>query len=347
MGKAVRLSDIAQYANVSIVTVSKALSGQKGVSEEKRKEIEQIAEKLGYKKSSDSVSSAEHGAHTVGVIISERFLDENQSFYWMFYQEISRYAMTRKCSSMLEVVSHQDERGCLLPRMLHERQVEGLIMLGSFSKEYEENLRSGSTVPIVYLDTIGGGEHGDCVVTNNVLAGYYMTNYLFQMGHRKIGFVGTRLATQSIDDRYLGYIKSLMEHGIELNSRYVIDDRGREMGDVDGNRYFDLPMDDLPTAFFCNCDGTASVLIDKLAKAGLRVPDDVSVAGFDNFTPDQTAKIPLTTYQVKVKEMARRTIHILVHKIEGTPYSSGIHSITGTFIEGRSVRRIGDPVPFV
>ena len=56
MGKAVRLSDIAQYANVSIVTVSKALSGQKGVSEEKRKEIEQIAEKLGYKKSSDSQS---------------------------------------------------------------------------------------------------------------------------------------------------------------------------------------------------------------------------------------------------------------------------------------------------
>lgn len=347
MGKAVRLADIAQKAGVSIVTVSKALSGQKGVSEEKRQEIEQIAEELGYRKTMPGGDSEVKKTHTIGVIVPERFLDENQSFYWTFYQEISKYAVSRYCFVMLEVISLSFEKERKIPRMLEEKQVEGLIILGSFGTEYERHLSRNLTVPVVYLDTIGSSLECDCVVTNNLLGGYYMTNYLLSMGHRRIGFVGTRLATQSIDDRYLGYLKALMEHGIEANPRDLIDDRGREKGDVDPERYFQLPLDDMPTAFFCNCDGTASCLIEKLRKNGFSVPEDISVVGFDNFTPDQTTDVGLTTYGIRVKDMAKRAIHILVHKIEGTSYSTGIHSFAGTFVERDSVRRIADPVPFI
>ncbi len=347
MGKAVRLSDIAQKAGVSIVTVSKALSGEKGVSEEKRQQIEQIASELGYRKAVPGGGGETRKTHTIGVIIPERFLDENQSFYWMFYQEISKYAVSRYCFVMLEVISLPYERERKIPRMVEENQIEGLIILGSFGTEYERHLSHNVTLPVVYLDTIGSAPECDCVVTNNLLGGYQMTNYLFGMGHRRIGYVGTRLATQSIDDRYLGYLKALMEHGIDVNPNYLIDDRGREEGDVDPARYFQLPLDDMPTAFFCNCDGTASCLIEKLQKNGFSVPDDISVVGFDNFAPDQTTDVGLTTYGIRAKDMARRAIHILVHKIEGTSYSSGIHSFNGTFVERSSVRKIADPVPFV
>lgn len=347
MGKAVRLSDIAQRAGVSIVTVSKALSGQKGVSEEKRKQIEEIADELGYRKIVSGAGSEERKTHTIGVIIAERFLDENQSFYWTFYQEISKYAVSRNCFAMLEVIGLNDEKGRRVPRMMEENQIEGLIILGSFTQGYEQSLGRTVSVPVVYLDTVGSASGCDCVVTNNLMGGYTMTNYLLRMGHRKIGFVGTLLAMQSIDDRYLGYLKALMEHGIEVNPDYVIDDRGREKGDVDPELYFSLPSDDMPTAFFCNCDGTASCLIEKLRRQGYAVPDDISVAGFDDFAPDQWADVALTTCSIRVKDMAKRAVHILVHKIEGKPYSSGIHSFTGTFTERDSVRKIGDPVPFV
>ena len=88
--------------------------------------------------------------------------------------------------------------------------------MGSFDRKYVNYLKTVSKKPLVSLDSFDVEGEMDSVVSNNMVGAYTVTNYLFEMGHRKIGFVGTRLATASIDDRYFGYLKSLMEHGIEL-----------------------------------------------------------------------------------------------------------------------------------
>lgn len=346
MGKAVRLQDIARKAKVSTVTVSKALAGQKGVSEEKRSEIIAIAARMGYRKTVGTSGSRDGRSYTIGVIISERFIDEDQSFYWMLYQELSKYAITRNCFPMLEVISHDAEADLAIPRMLIEKKIEGIVIMGNFDYEFEMNLLKNLAIPCVYMDTVGSYDACDCVVSDNTRGGHTMTDYLFRMGHSKIGFVGTRLATQSIDDRYLGYVKSLMEHGVAVRDKYVIDDRDCGYGAVSAEKYFRLPdKDDMPTAFFCNCDTTASLLIAKLKESGLRVPDDVSVVGFDNYVNEKLSEVGITTYEINVKEMAKRTVHILMHKIDNNSYSSGVFAIAGKFIERNSVRRIGDPVP--
>ena len=86
MAKAVKLADIAERVGVSTVTVSKALSGQKGVSEEVREKIRSIAEELGYQQPSAARKSQNQKSYNIGILISERFLDKYESFYWQMYQ---------------------------------------------------------------------------------------------------------------------------------------------------------------------------------------------------------------------------------------------------------------------
>lgn len=346
MAKTVRLIDIGKKLNVSAVTVSKALSGQKGVSEEMREKIVHLADEMGYKRSETQIESAKEKSFTIGVIVAERYLGENQSFYWKLYQEISKWAISRNCFPVLEVISHKVEQRRELPKVILEKKADGLIVMGEFKHGYAEFLAENILVPAVNLDTTGHGKMTDCVVSNNLMGGYEMTNYLFQMGHSKIGFVGTRLSIPSIDDRFLGYLKSLMEHGVTIREEWIIEDRDRETGFVDVEHKFNLPKE-MPTAFFCNCDGTANLLIQKLARSGYTVPEDISVIGFDNYIPDQLGTVGLTTYEINTREMAKRTVHIILHKLRNDNYSTGIFILPGKFVERNSVKRIAPAVPLI
>lgn len=347
MPKAVKLSDIAQRLGVSTVTVSKALSGQKGVSEEMREKIKQLADEMGYVKSVVSERSAQRKSYTIGVAVAERYLDENKSFYWQLYQQVAQRALQRNCFTMLEVINPEDEASQRLPKMITEEKIEAIILMGSFKVEYSQFLSRNIHIPLVFLDAIGSDANCDAVVSNNMMGAYRMTNYLFEMGHEKIGFVGTRLATASIDDRYFGYLKSAMEHGMKIDEEWLIDDRDRETGFYDYERFLKLPKKNMTTAFFCNNDEIALMFIRKLREHGYRVPEDVSIVGFDNFLTEAYDRIGITTYAINTGEMAKRVLHIAIHKLENSEYSSGVYMIGGRFIERESVRRVGRPVPFV
>lgn len=344
MSKAVRLSDIGERLGVSAVTVSKALSGQKGVSEELRQRIIELADELGYTRTRGVPE--EKKSYTLGLIVAERYLKEGQSFYWNLYQEVLQKAISRNCFMILEVITYEVEKELELPKVISEKKTDGIIIMGTFKAEYNCYLANQIKIPLLCLDTLGIMDTCDAVVSNNMMGGYRMTNYLFEMGHSRIGFVGTRLATDSIDNRYLGYIKSLMAHGVKPKEEWIIEDRDREFGRIDQGRKFCLP-EEIPTAFFCNCDVAAEILIHKLNAAGYTVPGDVSVAGFDNYVISQSVKPGITTYEIHVKEMAERAVHILLHKLRNTKYSTGVFMFPGTFIERDSVKRIGPAVRFI
>lgn len=347
MSKTVKLADIAQQAGVSAVTVSKALSGQKGVSDGMRTKIRQLAGEMGYVKAAQE-KSAERSGYTIGVVVAERYLGGPTSFYLHLYQELSQRAMRKNCFTMLEIISFMDERHNQMPRMIAGEKADAVVFMGTFSLGYAQFLRRNIRLPYILLDTLTDEEDYDTVVSNNMMGAYRMTNYLFKMGHSKIGFVGTRLATASIDDRYLGYVKSLMQHGVRGREEWLIDDRDRETGQSDYERHYLLPeKEDMPTAFFCNNDIAAMVMVRRLTECGYDVPGDVSIVGFDNFMNEPFPKIGITTYEINTKEMAKRSIHILLHKLENPDYSTGVYMIDGRFVERESVVRAGMPVPFV
>ena len=339
MAKAVKLSDIAERVGVSTVTVSKALSGQKGVSEEVREKIRSIAEELGYQQPSAARKSQNHKNFNIGILISERFLVKYESFYWQMYQAVATRATAEECFTMLEVIGKAEEESSRMPKLVQERKVDGIIVIGKMMDVYLQHLNTEAGIPVIYLDYYNGREASDSVISNSYYGTYELTYYLYRMGHRKIAYVGTLLVMESITDRYFGYQKALLELGLEQKKGWVLDDRHIETGEIDTVNMLQIPKD-MPTAFVCNCDLTASFLIKKLKDNGYRVPEDISVVGFDNYLYPGLSDIQITTYEVDLKEMAKKAVYNMISKISNENYKPGIHIVEGHMVLKESVAQI-------
>lgn len=339
MANPVKLSDIAEAMGVSSVTVSKALSDQKGVSEELRAKIKKMADEMGYVKPFAERKIRSDKSYNIGVLMSEKYLSKYDSFYWQLYQEVSKSAALKSCFIFIEVVSVADEDTVTMPKLIRERKADGVIVIGKLAKAYLAGLEE-QDVPCVYLDFYEAAQkNADAVISNSYYGTYLLTDYLYQCGHRKIAFVGTTVATKSIMDRYMGYCKALAEHRLAIRSDYIVDDRTEDNSRMVEENEIRLP-EDMPTAFVCNCDLTAGYMIKKLEKEGYHVPEDISVVGFDNYLYPGICDVGITTYDVDMAEMARKAISTIKKKISKAGYKSGIVLVEGRIIYRDSVKEI-------
>lgn len=338
MAKAVKMADIAKVMGVSTVTVSKALSDQKGVSEELRVRIKKQAEEMGYKTASAVYQerAKTNVSYNIGVIVSDRFLDKYDTFYWKLYQEVATAAVQKGCFTMLEVLQAEAEEAGMMPKLVQEKKADGLVIIGLLQKDYLKKLMDQVEIPVIFLDFYDKTGECDAVVSNSYFGMYVMTNYLFDMGHRDIAFVGNVLFTESITDRYFGYVKSLYEHGIEVDRDWVIRDRNAETGRSDQDFEMELP-DKMPTAFVCNNDVAAAMLVRKLEQEGYHVPQDISVVGYDNYQPPGLCDVRITTYEVDMREMAKHTIKKMIRKISGETYKQSVTIVNGKIVYKESV----------
>lgn len=341
MSKSVKLADIAARVNVSAVTVSKALSGQKGVSETVREQIIEIANEMGYKQPSvyrkEAENRAKQKSYNIGVLIADYYLGKYESFYSQMYQKFAANAGNNGSFCMLEIITAEAEQEVIKPMMIAERRVDGIVLIGRVSDEYIKMIVD-SGIPAVFMDFYTSDFSLDFIISDSFYGSYQMTNYLLDKGHRDIAFVGTIGATPSITDRYMGYAKALTERDIEVNNDWIIKDRD-ETVKVLKEECIQLP-DKMPTAFMCNSDQTAGMLIKILNDKGINVPEDISVVGFDNFLPPGICNVRITSYEVDMKEMAKRTLKILQHKISGEKYKQGIIIVGGRLVEKDSVKEL-------
>ena len=332
----VTMADIAESLGVSIVTVSKALSGKSGVSEELREKIIAEAERVGYSRNEKRKSGTKR--ITVGVIVAERFLRESRSFYWRLYQEIAGAAGKERIITMLEVVTDAEERETVNPELLRRDRASILIVMGTFSNAYLKMLQEKVNMPLLSVDSRYEEIDGDAVILDNIAGGLKMTNYLISHGHEKIGFVGTLNVTPSIDSRFVGYRMAMLLAQKPVEHSWMIKDRDPESAFVDVEGTFQLPeREQMPTAFFCNSDFSAQILIRKLRRAGYLVPEDISVTGFDHYLPEGEEELPLTTYEVRLPQVAHQVVELAVQRIadpDRIPYAL---MIRGDLVEGQSV----------
>ena len=222
MKKSVRLADIGARLGVSTVTVSKALSGQKGVSDTLRKQIEELAESMGYVPPSKEPREAKNRSYTLGVLVGERYIDKYDSFYLQMYKQVTGRAIARECIAVMEPVSMETEKNNILPKLVEDNRADGIIVMGRLSWEYLDFLNENCSLPMIYLDFCDNKKEADAVISDSYYGAYRLTNYLFEMGHTRIGYVGTVLATGSITDRYMGYLMTLAKNSFR-NVRVGLD----------------------------------------------------------------------------------------------------------------------------
>ncbi len=333
MEKKVRMADIAKKLDISVVSVSKALAGKEGVSEEMREKILTLAKEMGYvplrTKSVKDYTPDISG--NIGILVADRFFADS-TFYSNLYRQILMRCNDVGFSALLEIVPPEAEKKCTMPAVIQGKKVDGIIFMGEIDRDYLFAV-SKSGLPYMLLDFYDDGIDADAVTSDNVAGGYRLTRYLIENGRKKIGFVGSIYATSSIMDRFMGYMKALLKHGIDSKKSWIIEDRGE-------NGLF-IPIqfpDEMPDAFICSCDEVAYNLVEQLKQSGYRVPEDVAVVGYDDHQFAQICTPQLTTYRVDVEEMGRMVVAQMIDRMSGKQdLTKGNIVVNGKLIERDSV----------
>lgn len=307
--KKVTTREIGKKVGVSAVTVSRALAGKPGMSDAVRERILRAAEEMGYEWPDRETGTPAH--LDIGILIPEAFFHAN-SFYTNFYKYLVQRLTEAGHYAMLELVKREDEDGLRLPLMLENQRVKGMILMGQTRKDYSRMI-AGQGMPLVFLDYYDEQANADAVVGDNTYGSYRLTSHLIKNGHSHIGFVGNYRATSSIMDRYLGFCRALLSHDLPVRMDWVLMDR-----DLNNVLKEKIPLpEEMPTAFVCNCDLVARKLIDQLTAVGYRVPEDISVTGYDDFELETGRGPGISTFRVDMGAMAEIAVKMLLDRCAG------------------------------
>lgn len=330
MVETVKMKDIAQKLGISVVTVSNALSGKKGVSDEVRSQVIETAREMRY---GDAANEEPEGGKTIGVLVAHRYIRDG-AFYWAMYQQLAFAASQEKNLTMLEILEEELEKNGGQPKLLKEEDIDGMIVIGQMKEAYIEGLLKNTRVPVVLLDFNPAHIQCDAVMSDNYMGAYKVTRYLLKHGHRRIGYIGKTDKNENLCDRYFGYQKGMEEWGIKADPRWISNSTAPIC-----SLMAETPAKDRPTAFVCCSDLVARYLYDGLADIGLRVPEDISIIGYDNYLYGHSFAESLTTYNVDMKAMTQKALWCLMKKIGGDRRFNGVFYLDSYIVERKSVRK--------
>lgn len=334
MQKRITMQTVADKLGVSKVTVSKALTGKDDISETMREKIIQVADDLGYLYNSKGKMLRDNLNYSIGIITLDRNFGQDANFYIDLYKIISEELEKLKYTVMFHILNPENEKDFVIPRMLLEQKVDGVIILGQMQREYLQKLNE-NYFPMVFMDFYYDNFDVDSVITDNFFSTYEITNYLIENGHKKIGYVGNINLTSSIQDRYLGYYKSILEYNLEYKDEWIVSDKN-EKGEW---KDIEVPAD-MPTAFVCNCDKAAFNLIEKLNLLGIDVPGDCSVVGFDDTIHASLSTPQITTMRVKLEVLAKTGIKMVIKRINDLERPSSRSLIKTQLVIRESTRKL-------
>nr|MBR4281400.1 LacI family DNA-binding transcriptional regulator [Clostridia bacterium] len=303
----ITMRDLGKRLGVSAVTISKALAGKPGVSDEVRQRIIRMADELGYV-NPNADRSKERGVD-IGILVPETFF-AGDNFYAMFYKRLLQEITENGHFGLLELITQDMQKRLALPNLLRSGKVDAVILLGQPSEDYAR-LIADQGLPTVTLDFHHPALPVDAVVGDSVRGAAEMTRRLIETGHRNIGFLGNVKATSSIMERYLGFVSEMLRNDLPVRPQWVLPDRT-----PDNDILLPALPDELPTAFVCNCDVVARPFIEHLRKSGYRVPEDISIVSYDDFN-NMPGSLPLTTFRPDTDAMCRIAVQRVISRVQG------------------------------
>ena len=290
----VRLKDIAARAGVSIMTVSKALRGEKDVSAATRARIKQLAQQMGYLPDSAAQGLRSRTSKLFGVVISSLA----NPIFNRVVRALEEHVHEAGCEIILCHTLNSPEREEVCLRRLMSRRVDGMFISPVYRIEpdapiYRELLTRGT--PVVLL----GHPAPFCnaftsVSTDDLMASYHTTRHLLGLGHKRIAFLSGRLVAPWARERLEGYRRALREAGLDLDDRLVFSagstiEDGAKVGLQMLNENFDA------TAVQAVNDLVAIGCAETFLGQGMKIPEDVSITGFGNILVSEHFRVPLTT----------------------------------------------------
>lgn len=333
MKKKVTMKDIARRLNVSINAVSLALNNKSGVSNETRNRIIDAAEQMGYfngKKKYTNVIANKN----ICILIKKQYF-RNSTFYAKVLLGVEQEAKKKGYDVLINFWDQLWE----IPECVKSKRVCGIISIGQISDDYLVELKKYS-IPIILVDHSSMCVPVDCVLSDNKLGSYQMTQLLIERGYRRIGFLGDLDYSMSIKERFFGYCQAVHSMSFIRNSiqfvNYIL--QFSVLNDIENSiiQHDTIKivqkikaLQQIPQAFVCSNDEAAIQLIYALKQLNYNVPDDITVTGFDNAVSSNSLMPKLATVNVHKEEMGQIAVRKLLDRIEHLykPFANTVLSV--------------------
>lgn len=314
------MQDIAERLGLSRFAVSRALSGGEGVGEETRRRVIETATALGYAFPRQRGRDAFRTRNVLFLVEQDRF--RGDFYFWPRVVAGAEEATRRRnLNLMVATIAAEQEKDGVLPAAISERAVDGALAVGEFSPAFLRAL-AGCSLPVVMVDVDGDAYGLDAVLSADALGAALAARHLAALGHQRIGFVGDLEHASSFRRRYQGLNAAKQELNLDrCDDVAIIDPAARHYWEVPEIKDALMKEGELPTGFLCANDYAALMLIGALAEMGYRVPEDISVVGFDNIHLAETNRPPLTTIHVFKERLGERAVELLAWRVEnpGSP----------------------------
>lgn len=340
---AVTIKDIAKAVGVSPSTVSRVCNNNPSISKETRERVQQAILELGYELPAAQDSQPVIASRNIGVILPPSAQDAYENtFYLKAIRGISQICNQRHTNTC--IVTGQDYEEVLQSvQTLHRSgRVDGFIVL--YSRKNDMVIDYLCEQGLLYVIV---GKPSDlasqtiCVDNDNLLASREAADYLYALGHRRIGFIGSKAEFMHASDRQDGYRLSLMLHGLPIRDDYCV-----EMEGIYSSGYQKLirllQTPDRPTAFVVSDDLLALALERVCAHEGLSIPGDVSIIAFNNSLYAQLASPQLTAVDINSYTLGREAANQILNHAENPNLSTTKIIVPHTIVERRSCRNIAE-----
>ncbi len=306
--------ELAAKIHLSPATVSMVFNNRSGVSEATKKIVLEAAKKYDYVPSKTSAL----GKWAIQLVIYQKhaMVVSDTPFFLQVIEGV-----TQECSEKNGIVNISYLTGSSDVQQqiknLSSMSGDGMILLATEMSREDFNILQGLEVPVVVLDCYYDDLDYDCVVINNSQGAYCAADYLVRMGHRRIGYLHSSVSISNFAERAAGYQKALEAYGISVEERYVL-----RLSPMSAQGYQDMvrileQKPELADAYFADNDIIAAAAMKAFREYGYRVPEDISIVGFDDMPLCDIMNPPLSTMRVDKRQLGRTAVKCLLTRMNG------------------------------
>ena len=331
--KTVRLKDVAQACGVSVATVSRALNGQADETKPLTEMICRKAGEMGYVQNAAAFALKTNRSSNIGILYEDQMHHE---FFSALLNDLRRQATARGYD--LTLIGETDRETGNYYEHTRRRNLDGVIVIQADFDSAGVIRLASSSMPSVVIDHMYDG--CDCVGSDNRAGMMQIVRYAWERGHRRLAYItGERGAVSR--ERTEGFYRGCAELGIRVPEKYVQEGHFHDPEDCFRRIHALMEEADPVTCILCPDDYSCFGAMLKLKEEGIRVPEDISLVGYDGIAMGQMISPRLTTYRQNTEEIGREAVDLLVEAIEEPERHAPRHiTVEGRMIEGETVQAL-------
>lgn len=331
------LKDIARLAGVSTSTVSHVINKSRFVSDEIAERVNNAAQQLNYAPSALARSLKMNRTKTIGMLVTT----STNPFFGEVVKGVERSCYHQGYNLILCNTEGDNQRMKASINTLLQKRVDGLLLMCStLEGERLDVFDRYPDIPIVVMDWGPILFASDKIQDNSLQGGYMAAKHLIECGHKEIGCITGPLIRHQAQMRYEGYKRALAEAGIAINPDWIVESDFECEG---GYQAFEklYQRGKLPSALFVSNDMMAMGVIQAASQRGLRVPDDLSLIGYDDVHIAKFMTPALTTIHQPKYRLGKAAVDTLLYRLENPDTTAQVVQLEPTLVVRNSVRKLG------